>query len=562
MSTLLPPSTLLPGLVQATPEGDSVTRFWSTFMRARLAVASVLLALQVFVLVLSPNNNFTGLAISVAHLSAAIAARLWLTPAMPKNGHNWPWALTAGVDFFAFALLQMQQQASLNYTLLFALPVLMSAILGPQRRALGTAALVTLFLLGDAWWTAFITMDDSAPRFFQTAITGTAFFLVALLAHQLATRLASEEAISQSSQLAARTQALVNEVVIESMTDGVVVIDAQGLVRTANPAARQMLGDRNGATGASFLLTDRPYCKGLSELVAATFAQNTPQLAELQLEPHPELKRRLRARSRLTHTDEDGASPGNEGLCVLFLEDLHELEARVRTEKLAGMGRMSVAVAHEIRNPLSAISQANELLQEDLSDPQQQRLSGMIATHTQRLNRIVDDVLNVARVPGQLAPPDLTPVSLDDSVTVVLDEWCSQHRHTTRLTWRGTCPGLLVRFDPEHLRRVMVNLLDNASRYASHSEAAIQVSSRPDSAQWLRLSVWSDGAALEQSVRRHLFEPFFSSESRSSGMGLYLCRELCERYRSHLNYQRSERDGRPGNDFFLLIPLVLSDSKP
>ena len=562
MSTLLPPSTLLPGLVQATPEGDSVTRFWSTFMRARLAVASVLLALQVFVLVLSPNNNFTGLAISVAHLSAAIAARLWLTPAMPKNGHNWPWALTAGVDFFAFALLQMQQQASLNYTLLFALPVLMSAILGPQRRALGTAALVTLFLLGDAWWTAFITMDDSAPRFFQTAITGTAFFLVALLAHQLATRLASEEAISQSSQLAARTQALVNEVVIESMTDGVAVIDAQGLVRTANPAARQMLGDRNGATGASFLLTDRPYCKGLSELVAATFAQNTPQLAELQLEPHPELKRRLRARSRLTHTDEDGASPGNEGLCVLFLEDLHELEARVRTEKLAGMGRMSVAVAHEIRNPLSAISQANELLQEDLSDPQQQRLSGMIATHTQRLNRIVDDVLNVARVPGQLAPPDLTPVSLDDSVTVVLDEWCSQHRHTTRLTWRGTCPGLLVRFDPEHLRRVMVNLLDNASRYASHSEAAIQVSSRPDSAQWLRLSVWSDGAALEQSVRRHLFEPFFSSESRSSGMGLYLCRELCERYRSHLNYQRSERDGRPGNDFFLLIPLVLSDSKP
>ena len=562
MSTLLPPSTLLPGLVQATPEGDSVTRFWSTFMRARLAVASVLLALQVFVLVLSPNNNFTGLAISVAHLSAAIAARLWLTPAMPKNGHNWPWALTAGVDFFAFALLQMQQQASLNYTLLFALPVLMSAILGPQRRALGTAALVTLFLLGDAWWTAFITMDDSAPRFFQTAITGTAFFLVALLAHQLATRLASEEAISQSSQLAARTQALVNEVVIESMTDGVVVIDAQGLVRTANPAARQMLGDRNGATGASFLLKDRPYCKGLSELVAATFAQNTPQLAELQLEPHPELKRRLRARSRLTHTDEDGASPGNEGLCVLFLEDLHELEARVRTEKLAGMGRMSVAVAHEIRNPLSAISQANELLQEDLSDPQQQRLSGMIATHTQRLNRIVDDVLNVARVPGQLAPPDLTPVSLDDSVTVVLDEWCSQHRHTTRLTWRGTCPGLLVRFDPEHLRRVMVNLLDNASRYASHSEAAIQVSSRPDSAQWLRLSVWSDGAALEQSVRRHLFEPFFSSESRSSGMGLYLCRELCERYRSHLNYQRSERDGRPGNDFFLLIPLVLSDSKP
>jgi two-component system sensor histidine kinase PilS (NtrC family) len=119
-----------------------------------------------------------------------------------------------------------------------------------------------------------------------------------------------------------------------------------------------------------------------------------------------------------------------------------------------------------------------------------------------------------------------------------------------------------VQFDPEHLRRVMVNLLDNASRYASTADGAVRVSTQPDTSGWLRLSVWSDGSALEHSVRRHLFEPFFSSESRSSGMGLYLCRELCERYRTQLNYQRSERDGHSGNDFFLRLPLALAAPTP
>ena len=548
----------------ATPAADSahtggaVDRFWLVFMRARLAVAAVLLALQIFVLVLGSTQHWLSLLLCGAHVAATVASRLTLTPHTLRLPHRWPWLATVGLDMAVFAALQLLQNGGLNYTLLFALPVLMAAILGPQRRALATAATVTLFLLADASWAAWVARDDAAPRFFQTAITGTAFFLVALLAHQLAVRLAREEALSHSSQLAARTQALVNELVIETMNDGVLVVNAQGLVLTANPAARHMLGDAGGDAPASFLLTARPHTQALADLVLATFTQQGPQRGEIQLEPSPDLRRRLRVRSRLTPTDAPGA--GGPGLCVLFLEDLHELEARVRTEKLAGMGRMSVAVAHEIRNPLSAISQANALLQEDLQDPGQIRLAQMVATHTQRLNRVVDDVLNVARVPGQLAPSDTPPVALDNAVSGVLDEWCQQHGCSLRVQWQPGSPQAAVRFDPEHLRRVLVNLLDNASRYASSADGAVRVGTQPDTPGWVRLSVWSDGSALEHSVRRHLFEPFFSSESRSSGMGLYLCRELCERYRAQLNYQRSERDGRSGNDFFLRLPLVQGET--
>lgn len=554
------PEPIVSTTVGGADTGGAVGRFWLVFMRARLAVAIVLLALQLFVVALGSTTGGLSLLLCALHLVAATATRLASSPDTVRLPRRWPWLTTVGVDLAVFASLQSLQTGGLNYTLLFALPVLMAAVLGPQRRALATAACVTLFLLADAGWAAWIAQDDAAPRFFQTAITGTAFFLVALLAHQLSVRLAREEALAHSSQMAARTQALVNELVIESMGDGVLVVNEHGQVLTANPAARHMLGGPSGDAPASFLMASVPHTQPLSDLVQATFAQRGPQLAEIQLEPTRELRRRLRVRSRLTPHDTPEADP--QALCVLFLEDLHELEARVRTEKLAGMGRMSVAVAHEIRNPLAAISQANALLLEDLRDPQHLRLAEMVATHTQRLNRVVDDVLNVARVPGQPAAVDASPIVLDAAVNAVLGEWCQQHGCSLRVQWHPGCGDARTRFDPEHLRRVLVNLLDNANRYASKADGAVRVSTQHEATGWLRLSVWSDGIPLEHSVRRHLFEPFFSSESRSSGMGLYLCRELCERYRAQLNYQRSERGSQSGNDFFLRLPLVLADSTP
>ena len=108
-------------------------------------------------------------------------------------------------------------------------------------------------------------------------------------------------------------------------------------------------------------------------------------------------------------------------------------------------------------------------------------------------------------------------------------------------------------FDTEHLRRLMINLLDNALRYASASAQAIKVSTRLVAPGQARLAVWSDGPPLEKTVQTHLFEPFFSSESRSSGLGLYICRELCERYGAMIGYQRATRHAVEGNEFFVIF---------
>jgi two-component system sensor histidine kinase PilS (NtrC family) len=243
----------------------------------------------------------------------------------------------------------------------------------------------------------------------------------------------------------------------------------------------------------------------------------------------------------------------------MFLQDLREIEARVRTEKLAAMGRMSAAVAHEIRNPLSAIAQANALLAEELKAPNQHRLVTMVAQNVSRLNRVVEDVLNVARVQGSSS----VAVVLRDAASLVDDmarDWAIQNQVTDILLIDTESSSITLDFDADHLRRVLVNLLDNALRHASRQRGSIQVGLRPSAGDGVwRLSVWSDGAPIEQGVQRHLFEPFFSSQSRSSGLGLYICRELCIRHGATIAYERTEQKivnsdtGELGNEFVVMI---------
>ena len=372
---------------------------------------------------------------------------------------------------------------------------------------------------------------------------------MALLANQLALRLSREEARAKTSHAAASMQNTVNQLVIEGLAEGVLVVDEHGTVRSINRATGRLLATSDGARNALFVLTREKAWQPLVAMMTLTFLTQSPQESDISLDYPAAGVRRLHVRTRLARA-KDGSQ---ENLCVMFLEDLRVMEARLRTEKLAAMGRMSAAVAHEIRNPLAAISQANALLDEDLHDPSHKQLTTMIRQNALRLARIVDEVLNVSRAQKQLPDPETMTLLLDEAVLRTTGDWAVHHKVAGRVEVNADAPQAAVWFDAEHLRRLMINLLDNALRYASASADAIRVETRVLSPAQSRLSVWSDGEPLERTVQSNLFEPFFSSESRSSGLGLYICRELCERHGAVIGYQRGDRNGVAGNEFFVML---------
>ncbi|OIN93019.1 MAG: PAS domain-containing sensor histidine kinase [Comamonadaceae bacterium CG1_02_60_18] len=523
-------------------------RLWRGFMTARATLGLVLVTLQGSIYLLAAQPSGAPLTLCLAYAAATLTLRVTDHPRQLGQTIDGLWLRTVGLDVLTFSVLQLVQGSSINYSALLALPVLMVSILGTALQAMASAAGVTLLLFGYAGWLSVQSGNDFTPYLLQAALTGAGCFAISFIASQMATRLASVELRAKRSQLAVAVQQQVNQLVIESLTEGIMVVTPAGQVHLANPAAKALLQ----APGHDHLMLGaQPGWQGLMDLINASFASQQPQQAQVEIRHHAHPLRRLLVRTQLTRSQDSDTL----GLCVLFLLDQREFEARIRTEKLAGMGRMSAAVAHEIRNPLAAITQANALLAEDLKDPGQQRLAHMVQQNANRLEAIVKDVLHLAQVPGNTEPAQ--PINLNEAIDRIGRDWNIQNERANLLAIDPQSANVSVVFDTEHLRRVLTNLADNALRYASGQPGSIQIgvqtSDRPSQPGEAQLSVWSDGAALEPSVEQHLFEPFFSSESRSSGLGLYICRELCESHGASITYERTQRrvmnQWVPGNEF-------------
>ena len=543
---------------RATREVASTTfeRIYRAFIAARAALGVALVATIGVASVFGLRPTVAITALSVAFATLAIS--MWLLPRFRRGGaphtmarlRSPQWIATIGADLVFFTGLHIASPgSSFNYVALLVLPVLMAGVLTPRVLALATAAAATLALLGTAWL-GLLSGGDATLMMTQAGLAGSGFFVITVLAGELAGRIAREESSARGSLEMARQQAALNRLVIEEMEDGVLVVDRGGKVRAANPSARRLLAPEGTSRAAPFQLRGVPAWGALVDAVERAFAEAAwPEAGrDVPLQFTPDSHRTLRVRVRFTRKREPRAS---EEVCVLFLEDVRAVQARSRQEKLAAMGRVSAGIAHEIRNPLAAIAQANALLAEDATDPAQRQLMRMVTDNVERLKRIVDDVMEVA--PGRVQ--DVGAIDATAQLADVCGEWAQaagvQLGEHSILRVDLPAEPIGVMFDAEHLRRVLVNLLDNARRHASHRPGAILLTLRADADLHAEFSVLSDGAPIPADVEPYLFEPFFSTRSRGAGLGLYICRELCERYGAHIDYRLLPPDAPRRNDFFV-----------
>lgn len=430
-------------------------------------------------------------------------------------------------DITALTLLMYASGgARSGFAIMLVVVVAGAALVGQGRLTVFYAALATLALLIEQAWRT-LHFHAEAEDFVRVGLTSIGFFATALIVRFLARRLIANENLARQRGLELADQVRINRQVIQDMEAGVLVVDAQGRVRLHNPRAEALLG------------VHAPAGAGLAEY--------SPTLAD-----HVDRRRHDTDAPDFLRLTVDGRSlqvrllaPEADGNTLIYLQDLDLVQAEARQIKLAALGRLTANIAHEIRNPLAAISHAAELLVDEQRADARQRLVRIIVDNSGRLNRLVGEVLELGR--RDRATPET--IAIADFLRHFIDEYALHDADARQRVGVAASEDDMICFDRAHLHRVLENLVTNALRYASRNDQAVMLRARTAAAGRLELHVVDDGPGISGEERARVFEPFFTTRGSGTGLGLYIARELCEANDARLDLID---DGRAGAHFRII----------
>jgi two-component system sensor histidine kinase PilS (NtrC family) len=526
--------------------------FWRTLLTfniTRVVIAVVMLAYLGFVIKRSPlpGYQFGYLEAGLVYLGLSIA--FIFSAIYFRSRFLLQLASQVAVDVvFISVLYTAAGGAKSGLAILYLFPLTGTAILAPLIVALFVASVVTLILLAESSYQLLALMADASPM--QAGLYGAAFFAAVFFISRLAARLIKQEELAAQRGRDLQMQEAINRLVIADMGDGILVVGRDAEIFTGNPAAEHMLGLSVRHEHPYSKMTEIPF---LTPIAEAFFSWISRPMAPTSLESgsstfvvvkHSDVmslrdsitvwgnRRELTTHLKLRFVSVDDEGVG-KNRTVIFLQDVTEIENRAQQLKLASMGRLTASIAHEVRNPLSAISYAASLLSEDKLNPEQTRLLDIIGDNVARMNRMIEDILKLSRKAQQHGKSLL----LEPIFNEILAEFQQNHKLSSGMVQLGKMDGYQVWFDPTHLREVLVNLLSNAMRYASNRNGSIRINARRHAANRVELHVQDDGPPIPPEVRAHLFEPFYTTSSKGTGLGLYVARELCLNNGAKIDYE-------------------------
>jgi len=418
---------------------------------------------------------------------------------------------------------------------LLAVSVAAGGLLAGGQCALVFAAIATFAVLGEQTY-ADINNLFAKTAYMYAGVLSASFFTIAILALVLAKRVETSEqlALEQSREIDDLIQ--LNDYIIKHLQSGIIVIDQHETIRLTNQAANTLLGLK--FTSGASLSDISPESSQLFQRWLRSANENSAILAASTNTPR--IKLHFNQLDTFTYS-----------AYIIFLDDLSSLDQQIQQGKLASLGRLTASIAHEIRNPLGAISHAGELLSESAAiEKEDQRLLDIIHNHTGRVNSIVKSILQLSKQQDS----HIEHIQLSDWLT----EFDEQFKEQFGLTESPLVIKLShdiddIQFDKNHLKQIIDNLCSNALKYGQRNPSQPFIEIRCGTHKTTQrhfICITDKGTGIEEAVALQIFEPFFTTSNSGTGLGLYISNQLAELNHAKLIYSMNASGG---STFTLLI---------
>lgn len=417
--------------------------------------------------------------------------------------------------------------------LLLIVTVASGSILIRGRISTFLAAVAALSLIYSELYLA-LSVDNAPNQFVQTGILGAILFATSLYIQAVTDRIYKTALLADTQAQSIVDLEKLNNEIIQRMRTGVVVVNHDHEIVSMNSAAKSTLASiliqPDSETNTTLKLPD-------SLEIQLKFWKTNPKR-----QPQPI---KIPNSNKQVQLNFAFLRPELESDVLVFLEDNRQIVQRVRQMKLASLGRLTASIAHEVRNPLGAISHASQLLKEsETVSAEDERMIEIILDHCNRINMIIEDVLDASKQDS--ASPQ--KIVLGSWLENFIAQYKTTHEVCDAIELELESAEIQVNVIAGQLEQVLNNLFDNGLRYSKkHSgRATLRVVTGVDSKdgdEQPYLHVIDDGVGIDESAEALLFEPFHTTESSGTGLGLYISKELCEANQSQLSYSKTA-DGK------------------
>ncbi|MET0067671.1 MAG: ATP-binding protein [Candidatus Thiodiazotropha sp.] len=440
---------------------------------------------------------------------------LWRSPG-PEHQAN----LALFVDIAAITfMMHASGGVPTGMGMLIAVSITAGASITGGRAALLFAALAALAMLTDQIHAGL--SDAYPPRFVQAGFLGAVYFATALLALVFSSRSRAIQRLAEERAHEIKHMSEINAYVIEHMHTGVLVIDSDERILMMNNPAWHLLGMPSATSGGPLNRASPELAHMLHKRRSSKRRQQRTFRSHRQ---GPEIRTHFTPLSGKEHGD-----------MLIFLEDTSQITREAQQMKLASLGRLTASIAHEIRNPLGAISHAAQLFHESPNlDKADRRLTEIITTNAARVNQVIENVLQLSRRdPGK---PQL--IALKSWLRKLVQDLVKHHGFTERDVLLQIEPdNTEVIADPEQLRQIVTNLCNNAREHCNAKPLQLQLlGGMTQEFSYPVVDVVDNGPGIKPDVAKQIFEPFFTTRNNGTGLGLYIAKELSENNRIRLEY--------------------------